>query len=145
MGLPPAQLRDRRRALRAAVDDYPEEELPENEVTLLDVVDGVERFTYEYDYGDSWDHEIIVEDLWRVPLGLKSGVCIGGENACPPEDVGGPHGYAEFVQVLADPDHPEHDRMVEWSGGSFDPARFDLALANARLQAVRRRSARLGD
>jgi hypothetical protein len=119
------------------IDDYPEDELDEKTVTVLQALEGTRRFSYEYDFGDSWEHEVVVEDCWRMPLGLKFGVCVDGQNACPPEDVGGCHGYAGFREAVADPNHDEHERMLTWVGGSFDPTEFDLGLANARLQKVR--------
>ena len=64
---------------------------------------------------------------------ISRGVCIGGENACPPEDVGGAPGYEDFLAALADPNDPEHDSLKEWIGGSFDPAAFDVAEVNQRL------------
>lgn len=73
----------------------------------------------------------------RSPRGLKFGVCLDGQNACPPEDCGGPNGYADLLRVLADPTHDEHEHMRSWIGGPFDPTEFDLSLANARLQSVR--------
>jgi hypothetical protein len=118
-------------------DDCPEDELDETTVTLVQALDGVDRFAYEYDFGDSWDHEIVVEDFRRMPEGLKFGVCVDGQNACPPEDVGGPSGYAEFLDAMADPFADEHERVLNWLRGPFDPTEFDLALANARLQKVR--------
>jgi hypothetical protein len=118
-------------------DDYPEDELDEKTVTVLQALEGTKRFSYEYDFGDSWEHEVVVEDSWRMPLGLKFGVCVDGQNACPPEDVGGCHGYAAFREAVADPNHEEHDSMLTWVGGSFDPTEFDLGMANARLQKVR--------
>ena len=117
-------------------EDYPEDELDEAAVTIVAALEGVERFSYEYDFGDSWDHEIVIEERSWLSVGLKVGVCIDGQNACPPEDVGGPGGYAAYLQALADPRHPEHDDLLEWRG-AFDPAHFDLASANARLQNFR--------
>lgn len=105
-------------------------------MTIVAALEGVERFSYEYDFGDSWDHEIVIEERSWLSVGLKVGVCIDGQNACPPEDVGGPGGYAAYLQALADPRHPEHDDLLEWRG-AFDPAHFDLASANARLQNFR--------
>ena len=64
-------------------------------------------------------------------------MCVDGQNACPPEDVGGPQGYARFLEALADPADEEHESVLDWVGGSFDPTQFDVALANARLQRVR--------
>jgi hypothetical protein len=94
-------------------------------------------FDYVYDFGDDWHHVVMIEDHYasldpRAPL-----QCIAGENACPPEDVGGSHGYQEFLEVLADPEHEEHERYVTWSGGSFDPARFDLDAINAALAKIK--------
>ena len=64
-------------------------------------------------------------------------VCLDGANACPPEDSGGPGGYEDLLRVLGDPSHEEHEHLRGWIGDGFDPREFDLALANARLQAVR--------
>ena len=62
--------------------------------------------------------------------------CLGGENACPPEDLGGPGGYEDFMEAIADPAHADHDEELEWIGGSFDPARFDLDAVNAALRQL---------
>jgi hypothetical protein len=118
-------------------DDYPDDELDEKAVTVQTSVGGTRRFFYEYDFGDSWEHEVVVEATWRMPIGLKFGICLDGQNACPPEDVGGYPGYQSFLEALADPDHEQHEHMVSWVGRPFDPAKFDLGLANARLQRVR--------
>jgi hypothetical protein len=118
-------------------DEFPEGELDEKSVTVLRAIGDVRRFSYEYDFGDSWGHEVVVESFSRSLLGLKFGVCVDGQNACPPEDCGGPPGYADVLEVLADPTHEEHEHTRSWVGGPFDPAEFDLGLANARLQAVR--------
>ncbi|MDQ1396573.1 MAG: hypothetical protein QOG64_1832 [Acidimicrobiaceae bacterium] len=118
-------------------DEFPEGELDEKEVTVLRAIGEARRFAYEYDFGDSWGHEVVVESLSRSPRGLKFGVCVDGQNACPPEDCGGPPGYADLLEVLADPRHDEHGHMRSWVGGPFDQAEFVLAFANARLQAVR--------
>lgn len=72
-----------------------------------------------------------------MPIGLKFAVCLDGANACPPQDCGGPSGYEELLRVLADPSHVDHDHMPGWTGGALDPTGFDLALADARLQALR--------
>lgn len=119
------------------LDDYPEDEQDEKTTTVMRAFDGADRGVYEYDFGDGWEHEIVVEARWRTALGLKFGVCLDGQQACPPEDCGGPGGYADLLSVLFDPTHDEHDFMLDWVGGLFDPAEFDLALANARLQSVR--------
>jgi hypothetical protein len=79
----------------------------------------------------------VVEDLVRLPRGLKHAVCVDGANACPPEDCGGVYGYKELLEVLADPDHEDHDRLTIWVGRPFDPMLFDLPGVNAALQSVR--------
>ena len=97
----------------------------------------VRRFTFDYDFGDSWEHEVVIEDLTWSYLGLKYAVCLDGANTCPPDDVGGAGGYEEFLRALADPTHAMHDTYLEWIGGPFDPAAFDLGEVNAVLQKVR--------
>ncbi|MBW7930293.1 MAG: plasmid pRiA4b ORF-3 family protein [Gammaproteobacteria bacterium] len=99
------------------------------------------EFEYRYDMGDGWRHRIVVEPL---PLlaeapNLRLPVCLTGENACPPEDVGGPPGYALLLEVLADPGHEQHEDMVRWIGGVFDPKGFDLNRINRDFKGVRKR------
>jgi hypothetical protein len=117
-------------------DDFPEEEIDEKSVTVLQALGDAKRFTYEYDFGDSWNHMVTAEAESSSPLGLKAAVCLGGENACPPEDCGGSGGYAHLLAVLADPKHEEHEDYLGWVGGLFDPTLFDLVGANAALQRI---------
>ena len=114
-------------------DEYSDGEIDEKQVTVLQALRDERRFVYDYDFGDGWEHDVVIEDLSWTSFGLKFAVCIDGERACPPEDVGGPWGYSEFLAAIADPHHEEHESHLEWVGGSFDPARFDLATANAAL------------
>ena len=95
------------------------------------------RFTYEYDFGDSWDHEILVEKILPPEAGVHYPNCIKGKRACPPEDCGGIWGYEELVAAIRDPEHPEHEEMLEWVGEDFDPEEFDLEEINAELQHIR--------
>jgi hypothetical protein len=118
-------------------DDYPEEEIDEKGVTVLQALSQERRFFYDYDFGDGWEHEVVIEELSWSSIGLKFAVCIDGQNACPPEDVGGSGGYSEFLKTISDPKHEDHASYLEWAGGSFDPAEFDLAGTNAALQRVR--------
>ena len=118
-------------------DEYPEGEIDEKTVKVGRVIGARRDFLYEYDFGDSWDHEIVVEESVKSARGLKHAVCLDGENACPPEDCGGVYGYAELLKVLADPDHEEHESMLEWAGGPIDPTSFDLVAVNIALQGVR--------
>jgi hypothetical protein len=82
------------------------------------------RFRYTYDFGDWWEHEVAVEDVFGADPDERYPVCVAGERACPPEDVGGAFGYQGFLAALADPAHPEHERMRSWIGRDFDPEAF---------------------
>jgi hypothetical protein len=94
---------------------------------------------FEYDFGDSWEHELVVEKILEPEAGVKYPRCAAGKMACPPEDSGGVWGYAELVKALKDPEHPEHETYVEWldleSGEDFDPTDFSIEDANKRLKA----------
>jgi hypothetical protein len=92
------------------------------------------RFGYEYDFGDGWQHEILFEGCVQAEAGKKYPVCLEGARACPPEDVGGVWGYADFVEAMADPEHERHEELREWIGGRFDPEAFDPAKATRRMR-----------
>jgi hypothetical protein len=94
------------------------------------------KFIYEYDFGDSWEHVVLVEKvLPMIPdFDHKLPVCIMGKRACPPEDVGGIWGYENFLEAMKDPSHEEHESFLEWVGGEFDPEAFDLDMVNRRLK-----------
>lgn len=91
------------------------------------------RFTYEYDFGDGWEHDVEVEDVLDAEAGEAYPACTAGERACPPEDCGGVWGYGELLAAIADPDHDEHEALLEWVGGAFDPEHLDLAGVNRVL------------
>ena len=95
------------------------------------------KFIYEYDFGDSWEHTILVEAILPAEKGAFYPRCIEGKRACPPEDVGGVWGYEDFQKVIANPKDPEYDEMMEWIG-SFDPERFNLDAVNEGLRHPRR-------
>jgi len=83
------------------------------------------RFHYEYDFGDGWRHAIVYEGVQPAETGAKYPRCIDGARACPPEDVGGPWGYADFLEAIRDPKHESHDDLLEWIGSDFDSESFD--------------------
>jgi hypothetical protein len=91
------------------------------------------RFLYEYDLGDSWIHEILVEKILPPDPEVKYPICIAGERSAPPEDCGGVWDYEEFVEAISNPDHPEHEEYLDWVGGNFDPEKFDLEAINREL------------
>jgi hypothetical protein len=110
----------------------------ERRVRLNQIVAGeIFKFIYEYDFGDSWEHELLVEKIVPPEKGVRYPVCIKGKRACPPEDVGGVWGYAEFLEAIRDPEHAEHEDYVEWINGEFDPEAFDLDEINAALSHLR--------
>jgi hypothetical protein len=118
-------------------EDWPENEIDEKTVTVLQSLREERRFVFDYDFGDSWEHEVVIEELEWTHLGLKYAVCLEGANACPPEDVGGARGYSDFLEAIVDPAHDDHQSFLDWVGGPFDPAEFNVAEANALLQKVR--------
>jgi pRiA4b ORF-3-like protein len=96
---------------------------------------------YRYDMGDGWRHRIVIESTARSwedgELPLPN--CVAGENACPPDDVGGPHGYALFLEIIGDRSHERHEEMLRWIGGVFDPKGFDLNRLNREWKGAGRR------
>jgi Plasmid pRiA4b ORF-3-like protein len=107
-------------------------------VTLAALVQGAkDKLLYEYDFGDSWEHELRIEKVLPLEAGKRYPVCLTGKRACPPEDCGGIWGYAGFLEVIQDPRHPEHEDMLEWVGGEFDPEAFDLDEVNTALQSLK--------
>ena len=92
---------------------------------------------YEYDFGDDWIHDVLVEKIVSPEPGAHYPRALTGKRACPPEDCGGIWGYAELLEAIADPKHPDHDEMLEWLDEDFDPEAFDLEAVNAQLHALR--------
>ena len=90
-------------------------------------------FHYEYDFGDGWIHEILVEKILEAEPGKHYPMCLEGKRACPPEDVGGLGGYGHFLNVMRNPNHREFEFLSGWIGGSFNPETFDLDAVNALL------------
>lgn len=98
---------------------------------------GVRSFRYEYDFGDGWMHRIAIEKVEEADGRPLKPVCLAGKRACPPEDSGGPWGYAELLNVLSDPSHPDHKDSKTWAGTRFDPERFDLDRVSRLLAKIR--------
>ena len=110
----------------------------ERTAKLNQVVPGEKfKFHYTYDMGDSWEHEILVEKVLPAEPQTHYPLCLTGKRACPPEDCGGVWGYAEFLEAIQDPNHSEHESMLEWVGGAFDPEAFYLDEVNQQLKRIR--------
>jgi Plasmid pRiA4b ORF-3-like protein len=104
--------------------------IDEHRVGLGQLIGGVgDRLGYTYDFGDDWQHEIVVEELFDADREAHYPVLVDAKGACPPEDCGGPWGYAEPKEILADPAHDQHQEMLDWLGlddaSAFDPGAVD--------------------
>ncbi len=112
------------------------DDVDESGVSVAQVFADVDRGSYDYDFGDGWEHRLLVEKR-DVPLAPgAAAICTGGKRACPPEDCGGIWGYANMLDALGDLAHPEREETLEWLGENFDPESFDLETVNARLKLI---------
>jgi Plasmid pRiA4b ORF-3-like protein len=118
--------------------------LDARKATLLKVIEdtGAKTLTYLYDFGDGWEHTIKVERIEPGDPAVTYPRLLEAVGRCPPEDVGGPPGYEEFLEALADPEHERHAEMTEWYGESFDPHAIDPTEINRAIQDVARRWSR---
>lgn len=119
--------------------DFPSDILDEAKYRLEQVLKNEkDKLNYTYDFGDGWEHEVVLEKILPFETGVALPACLKGRGACPPEDIGGVVGYAMFLDAILDPEHPEHESMLEWIAedidGVFDPEYFDLAEVNNLLQ-----------
>ena len=106
----------------------------EAKYTLIDFkFEGKDKFHYEYDFGDGWEHDVVVENVLPVEPKQDYPMCIGGKRACPPEDCGGPWTYGDFLDAVQNTGHPEHEEMLDWIGGEFNPEDFDVDTVNGQL------------
>ncbi len=102
-----------------------EEDVDYHDIKLNDLLKKMkDKLTYEYDFGDGWEHQILLEKIKNIDIGFKEPVCLAGERACPPEDIGGPPGYQYLLQVIANPKHKDYKHYKEWLGSEFDPGLF---------------------
>jgi hypothetical protein len=118
--------------------DMGPEMLNEKRFTVADLAPATKKkFIYEYDFGDGWQHDVLVEKVLPSDAGFKHPVCLGGANACPPEDCGGIWGYYNLLETLADPKHAEHEEMKNWLGGEWHAKRFELEETNEILKRMK--------
>ncbi len=117
--------------------DFGVEVLNETKSALRDVVRGKgAKFTYQYDFGDSWLHRLVIEQVGPPKEDMRYPACLAGKRACPPEDCGGVWGYEHFLEVIGDPNHEEHQELLDWIGGEFDPQAFDREVVNSVLRTM---------
>lgn len=113
-----------------------EEVINEDTVTLRKLgLSPKDKIGYEYDFGDSWEHELRLEKILPGEEGILFPLCLKGARACPPEDCGGAWGYEEILEILKNPDHEEYRSLKEWFPIEFDPEYFDIERINQRLSA----------
>ena len=106
-------------------NDWGEPARDERRTRLDSIANEGSSLQYTYDFGDRWNHQIVIEEVVPASTGVVVPACIDGRRACPPEDCGGTWGYRELLDILADPTHPEHDERRTWIGSPFDPEAFD--------------------
>ena len=115
----------------------------EKKVYIFDVFGAVgDKAEYTYDFGDTWEHSIKVEKVLAPEPDMNYPVCTAGKRNGPPEDCGGVYGYYNLIAVLQDPTHKDHEGLLEWVGGEFDPEAFSVEEINKRLAPLRRRKAK---
>jgi len=120
--------------------DFPDDTIDESRVRLDRLITRPkDHLRYDYDFGDGWEHTILLERVIEAAADDRRVWCIDGERACPPEDVGGPYGYLDFLVAWHDDEHEEHDTCVRWIGDEFDPEKFDVQTVNRALTPRRRR------
>lgn len=105
----------------------------EKTVKLADLAQPGDVLSYEYDFGDGWEHQILVEGILPFEQHARFPLCIDGERSCPPEDCGGPLGYEDLLNALRSRRHPRHAELATWVGRNFDSEHFDLSVVNAVL------------
>ena len=109
--------------------------------TLRDVLEttGVKSLKYLYDFGDGWEHKIQIEKTLEAESGMAYPRLLDAKGRCPPEDVGGPWGYQEYLEAIADPSHERHSEMIEWRGSGFDPKTVDAVEIERELAKLARK------
>jgi hypothetical protein len=112
--------------------------------TLIDVLEdtGVRKLTYLYDFGDGWEHTIKIEHVAAPEPGTSYPRLIEATGRCPPEDIGGPPGYEEFLEAIRDPRHERYAEITEWHDTDFDPVVVDVSGIERELAALAKRWSR---
>ena len=113
--------------------------LDENATAVMEIAPRVKSaFQYEYDFGDSWEHRIVVEKILDPdPAASTVAQCLDGARACPPDDCGGAFGYADLLEIIMDPKHEEYEDRMDWLGGKFEPEAFDREKINTYLRKLK--------
>jgi len=125
-------------AIPSPDDPWPMETKNEKRAKLFQIAPAEKsKFIYEYDLGDSWRHNILVEKILLPERELEHPVCLAGKRSRPPEDCGGIGGYYRFLKAIGDPKHPEHEDTLVWAGEEIDPERFDKEEINRLLSKIR--------
>ena len=94
----------------------------------------VVEFHYEYDFGNGWEHDLLIEKAWTVSTGPQSPLLLNGERACPPENIGGPWRYKSLLGTLDNPDRKDREPLWGYLVGNFDPERFDCSAAALKVR-----------
>jgi len=118
--------------------EWPDDDLDERAVRVRVVLPDVgSKLRWDYDFGDGWEHDVVVENIGPGQSNVDDPICLAGSMACPPEDCGGPMGYEDLLDALTDPAHLEHDDVREWAPPGFDPTYFDVNETTSALRAAR--------
>jgi len=112
--------------------------LDEDKYRLATVLSAIgSKMRFDYDFGDGWEHDVVVEAINLVEADILYPRCLTGKRSCPPEDCGGPWGYANLLEAIADPKHPDHEDLQEWLPLDFDPTHFDLVETETDMRTPR--------
>ena len=112
--------------------------IPERNITVNQILPRPgSALRWDYDFGDGWEHDVVVESIDEPRPETRYPICTGGERACPPEDCGGPWGFEELLEAIADSTHPRHDELIEWLPLGYDPAEFDPEQATEDMRSPR--------
>ena len=111
-------------------DDDPIDEimecLPSWEMPIADrFIQPGDKAEYQYDFGDNWNHDVLLEGIFLKEPKVKYPICLAGDRACPPEDCGGVYGYKDLLKIIRNPSNAEYESMMEWLGGKYNPDVFD--------------------